>query len=787
MSTGNGRDDNGGAQVGRRMRRREDPPLLQGRGNYVDDISLPGMLHAAFVRSPEAHARIASIDASAALARPGIHAVYTGKDVDLESGVPLAWVPPGIEVQAPEHWPLAKEVVRHVGDPVAVVIGTNKYAVVDAAEDVIVEYDPLPVVVDPEAALEGGDLVHPDLGTNKVHEWSLGGDVESALAAAEVVIERRFVNHRTAGAPIETRAVIADYRAGDLTVWSSTQIPNFLRLFLALQLGMTEDRIRVIAPDVGGAFGTKLQIYGEEILLAWCSRKLGRAVKWIETRSEHMAATHHGRDQIAYVKMGAKRDGTFTALHVKLIADIGGYAMFLGPLIPSLGAFVMPGCYRWDAVRTDITGVFTNKMGTDAIRGAGRPEATHYIEVMVDQMAAELGIDRLELRRRNFIPKEQFPYTTPVGLTYDSGDYQASLEKLLEHIDPEQERGRTADGKLRGIGFSTWTEICGLAPSRATGPSTLGVQAGLWESALVRVQVTGSVTVYTGTSPHGQGLETSFAQIVADRLGVDPQQVNVMHGDTSQGPQGLGTYGSRSLAVGGEAIARATEKVVDKARAIVAHKLEAAPDDIELRDGRFSVKGSPDKGMTLAEVAGLAYIPEGNLPAGMEPGLEETAFYDPDNFTWPFGAHAAVVEVDPETGKVDVVRYVAVDDCGPPINPNLIDGQIHGGVVHAIGQALYEQVAYDENGQLATGSFVSYALPSAAELPSFETDRTVTPSPVNSLGVKGVGEAGTIAASAAVTNAVIDALRPVGVTYINMPLTPMRVWEALQEKGGAPA
>jgi carbon-monoxide dehydrogenase large subunit len=769
------------------MRRKEDPPLLQGLGKYLDDISVPGVLHAAFVRSPEAHARITSIDASAALARPGIHAVYSGNDVDLEAGLPLAWVPPGVDVQTPEHWPLAKEVVKHVGDPVAVVIGEDRYAVVDAAEDVIVDYDPLPVVTDMEAALEGGDLVHPGLGTNKVHEWSLGGDVESALAASEVVIERRFVNHRMSGAPIEPRGVLADYRAGDLTVWSSTQIPNFLRLFLAIQLGMTEDRIRVVAPDVGGGFGSKLQIYGEEILLAWCSRRLSRPVKWVETRSEHMMASHHGRDQIGYVKMGAKRDGTFTALHVKILQDIGAYSMFLGPLIPSLGAFVMTGCYRWDAVRSDITGVFTNKMGTDAIRGAGRPEAMHYIEVMVEQMAQELGIDRLELRRRNFVPKEEFPYPTAVGMTYDSGDYQGSLSKLLEHIDPAQEGGRTPDGKLRGIGFSTWTEICGLAPSRATGPATLGVQAGLWESALVRVQVTGSVTVYSGTSPHGQGLETGFSQIVADRLGVDPEQVRVMHGDTSQGPQGLGTYGSRSMAVGGEAVARATAKVVDKIHAIVAHKLEAAPEDIELREGRFSVKGSPDKAMTLAEVAGLAYIPEGNLPEGMEAGLEETAFYDPDNFTWPFGAHAAVVEVDPETGKIDVVRYVAVDDCGNPINPTLIDGQIHGGVVHAIGQALFEQISYDENGQLETGSFVSYALPSAAEVPSFETDRTVTPSPTNSLGVKGVGEAGTIAGSAAVTNAVIDALRPLGIEFINMPLTPVRIWEAIEEKGGAPA
>jgi len=781
-------DGNGhGLHVGRRMRRKEDPPLIQGRAKYVDDIDVAGVLWAAFVRSPEAHARIASIDASAALARPGVHAVYTGADLDLEAGLPTAWVPPGVDVNAPVHWPLAKDAVKHVGDPVAVVVGEDRYAVVDAAEDVLVDYDPLPAVVDPEAALEGGDLVHESLGSNKVHEWSLGGDVESALEASEVVVERRFVNHRTSGAPIEPRGIIADYRAGELTVWSSTQVPHFLKLFLALQLGMTEDRVRVVAPDVGGGFGSKLQVYGEEILLAWASRRLSRPIKWIETRSENMATSHHGRDQIAYVKLGADRDGTLNALHVKIIADFGAYMMLLTPLIPSLGAFVMAGCYRWKAVRTDITGVMTNKMATDAIRGAGRPEATHYIEVMLDQLAAEIDVDRLELRRRNFIPKEDFPAETPVGIVYDSGDYHGTLDKLLTHFDPEAERGRTADGKLRGVGFSTWTEICGLAPSRATGPSGLGVQAGLMESALVRVHLTGSISVYTGTSPHGQGLETAFAQIVADRLGCDPQQIDVMHGDTSQGPWGLDTYGSRSLAVGGEAIARASAKVADKVRAIVAHKLEAAADDIELREGKFSVKGSPDTGLTLAEVAGMAYIPEDNLPEGMEPGLEELSFYDPENFVFPFGAHAAVVEVDPETGNVDLVRYLAVDDCGPAINPTLIEGQIHGGIVHAVGQALFEQVSYDENGQLETGSFVSYALPSAAELPSFETDRTETPSPVNSLGVKGVGEAGTIAASAAVTNAVIDALRPLGIDFMNMPLTPMRVWEAIQEKGGAPA
>jgi aerobic carbon-monoxide dehydrogenase large subunit len=780
---------NGGLFVGRSMRRKEDPRLITGRASYVEDIVVPGMVHAAFVRSEEAHARIVSIDTSAVLSRPGVLAVFTGEDIDLESGLPMAWVPPGIDVAAPEHWPLAKAEVKHVGDPVAVVIADTRDIAIDATEDVIVEYDPLPVVTDPEEALkEGSPLVHPSLGSNKVHEWSLGGgDLEAGFAEAEVVIERRVVNHRTAGAPIEPRGVLADYRAGSLTIWSATQVPHFLRLFLALILGVSEERIRAIAPEVGGGFGAKLQIYGEEVLMAWLSRKLDRPVKWTETRSENMAVAHHGRDQIAYVRLGAKRDGTITAFHTRIIADFGAYLMLLTPTIPSLGAFVMAGVYKTPAVQTDITGVFTNKFATDAIRGAGRPEATHMIEVAVEQLAAELGMDSLEVRRKNFIPKEAFPYETPVGVIYDSGNYAGALDKLMEHVDVAAVRREAEElrprGIHRGIGFSTYTEICGLAPSRVTGPSGFGLQTGLWESALVRVHLTGSVTVFTGTSPHGQGHETGFAQIVADRLGCDPAQVEVIHGDTGMGPQGLGTYGSRSLAVGGESIVKATAKVVDKIRKIVAHQLEAAPEDIELGDGKFSVKGSPDKGMTLAEASGAAYIPE-NLPEGMEPGLEETSFYDPENFVFPFGAHACVVDVDGETGKIDIVRYFAVDDCGPAINPLLIDGQVHGGVVHGIGQALFERVHYDPDGQLVTGTFADYALPSAADVPNIETDRTETPSPVNSLGVKGVGEAGTIAASAAVTNAVIDALRPLGVSYINMPLSPMRVWEAINESNG---
>jgi carbon-monoxide dehydrogenase large subunit len=779
--------------VGQWMRRKEDPRMITGRGRYVDDLVLSGMLYMAFVRSPEAHARIASIDTSGAMEVDGIHGVFTGEDMaDLGGPLPMAWVPPGVEVRTPEFWPLARGEVKYVGQAVAVVVGEDKYGVVDAAEQVIVEYDPLPVVVDPEAALEeGSPLVHDEFGTNLTHEWTIGGgDMDDAWRDADVVLERRIVNHRTAGSPIEPRATIADYRGGQLSLHLTSQNPHLIRLFMAGELGLSEDRIRVIAPDVGGGFGVKISHYPEEVVAAWASRRLGRPVKWTETRSEHMSATIHGRDQIDYVKIGATRDGRITGLECTAICDLGAYFTLLTPFIPCFTGFVISGCYGIPNLKFTARGVFTNKMATDATRGAGRPEATHLIEVMVEQLAAELGMDPLELRRRNFIPKEDFPAEVAIGIAYDSGDYQGSLDKLLANLDLDAFRREQAElrehGIHRGIGFSTWMEICGLAPSRVVGPSGVGLQAGFYESAVVRVHASGAVTAYSGTAPHGQGLDTAFAQIVADRVGTTPDQVDVVHGDTGAGPFGLGTYGSRSLAVGGESLARSALKVADKAARIAAHQLEAAPEDVELRDGRFSVKGSPDKGMTLAEVAGAAYIPE-NLPEGMEPGLEETTFYDPENFVFPFGAHACIVDVDVETGKVEVVRYVAVDDCGPAINPMLIEGQVHGGIVHAIGQALYERVHYDDAGQLVTGTFIDYALPSAADVPSFETDRTETPSPVNSLGVKGVGEAGTIAASPAVLNAVIDALRPLGVTFMNMPLTPQAVWSAIQEAQGRSA
>jgi len=780
--------------VGQSLRRKEDPRLITGRATYVDDLALPGMLYAAIVRSPEAHANVLNIDTSRALAHPGVRGVYTGEDLsDLLAPLPMAWAPPGVEIKTPERWPLVRGRVCHMGDAVAMVVGDDRYGVVDAANLVVVEYESLPVVVDMEEALKDEVLVHPALGTNTCHEWSMGGggDIDEALAASEVVVQRRIVNHRTAGAAIEPRGCIAEYRAGQLTVWSSTQVPHLLRLFYAVQMGISEDKVRVIAPEVGGGFGGKLQVCAEETLVAWASRKLGRPVKWIETRSEAMAVAHHGRAQVDNVRMGATADGMITAFHADIIQDCGAYFGLLTPMIPELGAFVQTGCYKIPVVQTDITGVLTNTFFTDAIRGAGRPEMTHMLEVMIDQLAAELGIDPLEVRRKNFIPKEEFPYTTPYGIVYDSGDYEKALDRALEMVDLDAFRAEQADLRnhptrpvLRGIGFSTYTEICGLAPSRAVGPSGFGLGIGGYESALVRVHPTGSVTVFTGASPHGQGHETGFAQLVGDIVGADPAIVEVVHGDTATGPMGLGTYGSRSLSVGGVAAAHAAEKIAAKCREIVAHNLECDPGDIEMRDGRFSLVGDPEKGMTLAEVAGAAYVDATKMPEGMELGLEQALMYDPSNFVFPFGTHACIVDVDSETGKVSVVRWIAVDDCGPAINPMLIDGQVHGGVTHGIGQALYEQVVYDERGQLITGTFMDYALPTAGEIPNFETDRTETKSPSNSLGVKGIGEAGTIAATPAIVNAVIDALRHEGISYIDMPLTPLRVWQALEEARG---
>ncbi len=778
--------------VGTSLKRKEDPRMITGRGRYTEDINLPGTLHAIVVRSPEAHAAITSIDTSAAKEGAGVVAVLTGEDMadDFAGPIPMVWAPPGVEIKTPEHWPLKRGQVKHVGDPVAVVVATSRAAAVDAAEDVIVEYDPKPPVVEPEAALEdGAPLVWEEFGTNKTHEWALaGGDFEAAAGEADVTVEARYVNHRTSGAPIEPRCSVAEARGDKLTLYSTTQVPHIARFVLSGMLAVPEDKLRVVAPDVGGGFGAKLQVYAEEALILALSRRLGRPVKWTETRSEHMSTSHHGRDQINHITLTAKRDGTVTGCRARIVADLGAYQQLLTPFIPTLGFPVMGGCYAIPSIDLHFTGVFTNKMPTDAIRGAGRPEATYWIELTMDKLARELEMDPLELRRKNFIAKDQFPFETALGIVYDSGDYHGTLDKLLENFDLDAFRSEQAElrkqGVYRGVGFSTWVEVCGLAPSRAVGPQGVGLQAAFYESANVRVTPSGSAIIYSGISPHGQGLDTSFAQIAGDILGIDPENVEVLHGDTDQGAWGWDTYGSRSLSVGGEALARAARKVQEKAKRICGALLEAAPEDIELIDGKYQVKGSPDKAMTMAEISGAAHIPPNELPADIEPGLEESSFYDPENFVFPFGAHACVVDVDAETGKVTVVRYVAVDDCGPAINPMLIDGQVHGGIVHAIGQVLYEQVVYDEDGQLVTGTFVDYALPTAAEVPHFETDRTETPSPTNSLGVKGIGEAGTIAATPAVAGAVLDAIAPLGVESLDMPMTPMRVYEAIQAAQG---
>ncbi len=790
--SGNTPNGGTGGFVGQSLKRKEDPRMITGRGNYIDDMVLPGMLHMAVVRSPEAHADIVSIDTEEAKAAPGVVAVFTGEDLAGEwaGGIPMVWDPPGVEIKAPEHLPLKRGAVKHVGDPIAVVLAESKGQAMDGADLVIAELDAKPAVVDPEKALEeGSPLVWEEFDTNQTHFWQAeGGDFAAAKAEAEVTVTQRVVNHRIAGAPIEPRGSVAEARGDSVTLYSATQVPHIARFVLSGMLGMPEDKIRVVAPDVGGGFGAKLQVYAEEALVIVLAKRLNRPVKYVETRSEHMSNSHHGRDQIATVTLTAKKDGTVTGCQANVIADTGAYHQLLTPFIATLGFPVAGGCYKFQAIDFNVTGVFTNKMPIDAIRGAGRPEATYWIEMTMDKLARELDMDPLELRRKNFIGKDEFPYETPLGIVYDSGDYHGALDKLLENFDLDAFRKEQAElkeqGIHRGVGFSTWVEVCGLAPSRAVGPQGVGLQAAFWESAMVRVHPSGSATVYSGSSPHGQGLDTSFAQIAGDRLGIDPELIHVIHGDTDSGPFGWGTYGSRSLSVGGEAIAKASEKVQDKAKKVCAALLEAAPEDIELADGVFRVKGSPDKSMTMAEISGAAHIPPQELPADIEPGLEETSFYDPENFVFPFGAHACIVDVDMETGKVKVVDYYAVDDCGPAINPMIIEGQIHGGIAHAIGQALYEQVVYDEEGQLVTGTFVDYALPTAAELPSFKTDRTETPSPVNSLGVKGVGEAGTIAATPAVGAAVLDAIKDSGVEWIDMPFTPLRVWEALHTAEG---
>ncbi|MBA9001213.1 xanthine dehydrogenase family protein molybdopterin-binding subunit [Thermomonospora cellulosilytica] len=782
-------------EIGAARRRVEDSRLITGRTQWTDNLQLPGMCHVAFVRSPYAHARITRVDASAALERPGVVAVFTGADLaEEQGGLPCAWVVTE-DMKHPDHPPMAVDEVRYVGEPVACVVARDRYAAADALEAVDVDYEPLPVVVDLEKAAkapdDSADLVHADLGTNRSYTWVFeNGDIDAAVRDAPVLIERRYVQQRLIPTAMEPRAVVCAPEGDGFTLWSATQIPHILRLMLATVTGIPEHRLRVIAPDVGGGFGSKLQVYGEEVLALLLARRLGRPVKWTESRSEGNLTVHHGRDQIQRLTLAAERDGTIRGLKVDLLADMGAYLMLVTPGIPLLGAFMFNGIYKMGAYSFTCTGVFTNKTPTDAYRGAGRPEATYAIERLMDELAAELDLDPIEVRRRNWIRHEEFPYETIAGLTYDSGNYEAATEKALQLFEYDKLRAEQADRRDRrdpvqlGIGVSTFTEMCGLAPSRVLGSLSYG--AGGWEHAAVRVLPSGKVEVVTGASAHGQGHETAWAQITADRLGVPFEDVRVLHGDTSVSPKGMDTYGSRSLAVGGIALVNACDRVVDKARRVAAHLLEAAEEDLEFTGGVFSVRGVPGEGRTLQEVATAAFAAH-DLPDGVEPSLDADATFDPENFSFPHGTHLCAAEVDTETGFVRIRSYVAVDDVGSVVNPLIVEGQVHGGLAQGIAQALYEEAVYDEDGNLTTTTMADYLIPSAADLPDFTTDRTETPATTNPLGVKGVGEAGTIASTPAVVNAIVDALRPYGVRDVPMPCTPERVWRALNAQEGQSA
>jgi carbon-monoxide dehydrogenase large subunit len=775
--------------LGSRRIRREDPALLSGEARFVDDLDVPGALHVAMVRSPYARARIHGVSLDDARQMPGVVAAYSGADLRERWTAPLpcAW-PVTADMKSPEHFPVAVEQASFVGDAVAVVVATSASAAEDAAAAVLVDYEVLPAVVDLEDAGSDREVIHPALGTNVSYTWELVPDaeaVERAFAGAAHVVSEHYVQQRLIPAAMEPRGVVAvpEPFGGGLTVYSATQIPHILRTMLAVTTGVPESKLRVVAPSVGGGFGSKLNVYAEEVLCVVLARLLGKPVRWTEERREAAQATIQGRGQIQHIELAADADGKVQAVRVELLADMGAYLQLVTPGIPLLGAFLYHGVYDVPAYSFRCTSVFTNKTPTDAYRGAGRPEATYAIERAMDALARAVGVDAAEIRRRNFITADRFPYSSPAGLVFDSGDYGPALERALElagaaDVRAEQSRRQEAGAREHiGLGISSYVEMCGLAPSRVL--ASLNYVAGGWEAATVRVLPTAKVQVVTGATPHGQGHETSWSMIVADRLGIEVEDVEVLHSDTALSPFGLDTYGSRSLAVGGTAIAVATDRVIDKARSIAAHQLEAAEDDLEFAGGSFTVRGSPDRGMPIAAIAFEAFTAH-NLPDGMEPLLEASVTWDPPNFTFPFGTHVAVVEVDEETGKVELQSYVAVDDCGNQVNPLIVEGQVHGGIAQGVAQALYEDAVYDADGNLLTTTFADYLVPSAAELPSFKTDHTVTPSPTNPLGVKGIGEAGTIAATPAVMNAVVDALSHLGVSSIEMPASPERVWAAIE-------
>ena len=784
------------------IRRREDPRLITGSATYTHDIVLPGMVHAAMLRSSHAHARITRIDTEMAKTAPGVVAVYTGADIEgALQPVPCAWLLPDSQLKIAPYPCIAKDTVRYTGDIVAVVVAETPYQAYDALDLIEVDYEPLPTVTDPEKAagadapqLHAKDINGDDISGNQAFHWTVagGGDLDAAFAEAEsngVVIKERILQQRLIPNAMEPRGAVAQYTraTGELTLWNTTQNPHIVRFLCSVVTGVPEDKLRVIAPEVGGGFGSKIAVYPADFVTVFCSKTLGRPVKWIETRSENYQATTHGRDHVQDVELAATKDGTITGLRCTVHAGMGAYLSTAAPGIPTiLHGLMLSGCYTIPALKEDVYGVYTNGVPVEAYRGAGRPEATFMLERLIDMLAHKLAMDPADVRRKNFIPKFEDGHEVVTTLNYDSGDYPGALEKLVEHTGykalREKQAAGPANGKYLGLGLTSYVEICGLGPSQVAG--AIGFQGGLWESAIVRFHPTGKVHVFIGASPHGQGEETTFAQIVASEIGVDAGDVKIFHGDTDATPMGWGTYGSRTTAVGGAALALAVRKIRDKAKVLAAHLLEASVEDMDYEDGKFFVKGSPDKAKTIQDIALMANV-AWNMPEGMEAGLEASTFYDPPNFVFPYGAHLAVVEVDADTGQVELTGYTALDDCGPQINPVIVEGQVHGGIVQGVGQALWEGAVYDESGQLVTGSMLDYALPRADGLPELDVISTVTRSPHHPLGVKGIGEAGTIASTAAVYNAVMDALKPLGVTRIDMPFTPERVWRAIQEAKGS--
>ena len=775
------------AAFGSALKRKEDPRLITGQGTYVEDVSLTGMLHIVLVRSPLAHASIKSIDSSEASKSPGVVAIFTGEDLKEELGsLACGWVVP--DTKEVPHPPLAVDRVRYVGDAVVAVVAESTAQASDAASLVDVEYEELDTVIEMDDALADGAVqLHEDAPNNTAFEWEVdAGSISDARSSSDVAVTQRFVNQRLIPTAMENRGVVVDYNSGtdQITMWTSTQIPHLIRVLLALVTGHPEHLIRVIAPDVGGAFGSKLYLYAEEVIAPIIAKNLKRPVKWVESRSEGYLATTHGRDHITDIEIIGNRDGTITGLDVRTLANMGAYLSTFAPLIPTwLYGLMLSGPYKIPNIYCKVIAPFTNTTPVDAYRGAGRPEATYAVERAVDLFAQEIGMDPAEVRKINFIPPFEDGYEVATTVSYDSGNYIASFERALEMVgytDFRKEQQEARDkGKLLGIGLSAYVEICGAAPSAVAG--TLGARAGLWESANVRIHMTGKVSVFTGASSHGQGHETAFAQLVSSELGIPVEDIDVIHGDTSQIQMGTGSFGSRSAAVGGGAIHMSTQKIKEKAKKLAAHILEASEEDIEFEDGKLFVRGAPSEGKTIQEIALASYYYTEDIPEGMDPGMEAMSFFDPKNFTWPGGTHIAVVEIEEATGEVTLLRYIAVDDVGNVINPLIVDGMVHGGAAQGVGQALQEEAIYDGTGQLLTGSMMDYAVPRATDLPMYELDRTVTPTPVNPMGVKGAGETATIAGSPAVINAVVDALSPYGVKHIDMPAKAEKVWRIIRD------